>query len=161
MIVEPDVHVGDVAHPAGPDPCEPRHRVRDETDPAHCNRFEHVGRLVQEPAAQALARHERSRQEEDAEYEDAPGAEIVPVDREERHRRGDDKEEPEVHGDDGTQAEHPAGRRLDLGLGLELGSGELLPQAVDLGRPMPVCCQPAFELVGGDCDVRAARVVRR
>jgi len=61
--------------------------------------------LRQEPAAQDLARHERSGQEDDAERQNAPAAEVVPVDREQRHRRRDDEEEPEVDGDDRTEAE--------------------------------------------------------
>ena len=100
-----DVNTAESACTIGPDAGELLDRVRGEADPADCDRLEHVGGLRQVAATQDLARDEVPGEVGDGEREHAPCAEAVPVDGEERHRRGDDEEEAEVDGDDGTEAE--------------------------------------------------------
>ena len=99
---------------------------------------------------------------DDGEREHARRAEAVPVDGEERDRRGHDEQEPEVDGDHGPEAEQALRRprlRRFCRRSLRLHGRELVPEVVDLIRVVPVCGEPPLELLRRDVDVGAvARV---
>ncbi len=146
----------DVVRVLRPDAEELLNRVRGDADPRDGNRFEDVGGLRQVAAAQDLARDEVAGEVHDGDCKDAPGAEPVPVEGEERRRCRHDEQEAEVDGDDGPEAEQARGRRS-----LRLQLGELVPEVVDLVWIVTVRGEPALELARRQVEVRRAAVACR
>ena len=155
---QPDMNAAEVACTFGPDVDQVENRVRREADPTDRHGLEHVGGLGQVTAAEDLTRAQRAGQVDECERENACRAQAVPVDDEERHRRGHDEQEAEVDGDDRAEAELSLRRACLLRLcacSRRLQGCELVPEAVDLGVVVPVRCKPVLELVQRDVDVGA------